>query len=162
MKLWKAALVLAGVLAVASCSTPKMATADEQLARGEYFNAAATYRKVYNRLKKRSDRQMRGEAAFKMAGCYEKLNMASRAAAAYRSAARYDYPDSSLYLGLGRTLQAEGRYKEAIEANADYLKYRPEDPQGYGRPEDQVFGETRHRTQLSPRRFLADVRARGV
>ncbi len=128
MKLWKAALVLAGVLAVASCSTPKMATADEQLARGEYFNAAATYRKVYNRLKKRSDRQMRGEAAFKMAGCYEKLNMASRAAAAYRSAARYDYPDSSLYLGLGRTLQAEGRYKEAIEAYADYLKYRPEDP----------------------------------
>lgn len=127
MRLWKAALVLAGAVAAGACSSPKMATADDQLARGEYFNAAATYRKVYNSLKKRSDRQMRGEAAFKMAGCYEKLNMASRAAAAYRSAARYSYPDSTLYLGLGRTLQAEGRYKEALEAYTDYLKYRPDD-----------------------------------
>lgn len=128
MRLWKAVMILAAAISAGACSTPKMATGDAQLARGEYFDAATTYRKVYNNLKKRSEKQLRGEAAFKMAGCYEKLNMASRAAAAYRSAARYDYPDSSLYLGLGRALQAEGRYKEALEAYAGYLDYRPGDP----------------------------------
>lgn len=121
-------MTLAVALAAVACSAPRLATADEQLARGEYFDAAATYRKVYNKLKKRSDRPVRGEVAFKMAGCYERLNMASRAAAAYRNAARYGYPDSALYLGLGRSLQADGRYKEALEAYADYLDYRPGDP----------------------------------
>ncbi len=38
-------------LTLAGCKTPKLATANEQFARGEYFDASKTYRAVYNKLK---------------------------------------------------------------------------------------------------------------
>lgn len=38
---------------LASCGGAKLSVADEQMARGEYFEAAKTYRKVYNKLKKK-------------------------------------------------------------------------------------------------------------
>ena len=41
------------------CRTPKLAEADEQYDRGEYYNASKTYRKVYNSLKKREERPAR-------------------------------------------------------------------------------------------------------
>ena len=45
--------ILLGVAIFASCGTAKLSVANEQYARGEYFDAAQTYRKVYNKLRKR-------------------------------------------------------------------------------------------------------------
>ena len=84
-------------LTLAGCKTPKLATANEQFARGEYFDASKTYRAVYNKLNPREDRELRGEVAFQLATCYRKLNMAARASAAYQNALRYEYPDSMAY-----------------------------------------------------------------
>lgn len=53
-------------LMLMSCGGAKLATANEQMERGEYFDASKTYRKVYNKLTKREDRPLRGEIAFKM------------------------------------------------------------------------------------------------
>ena len=53
--------------ALTSCGGAKLAKADEQMARGEYFDASKTYRKIYNKLTKREERPLRGEVAFKMA-----------------------------------------------------------------------------------------------
>jgi len=101
--------------------------ADEQMARGEYYDASRTYRKVYNRLKKKSERPLRGEVAFKMGRCYSRLAMNARASAAYRNALRYNYPDSSTLLYLGRSLHAEGKYALAVDAYSQYLLLSPAD-----------------------------------
>lgn len=116
-------------LVFSSCGGAKMSVADEQMARGEYFEASKTYRKVYNKLTKREERPTRGEAAFKMAECYRKLNMSSRASAAYQNAIRYGYPDSTASLYLGQSLQAEGKYAPAIKAYENYLVLAPNSQQ---------------------------------
>lgn len=116
-------------LVFSSCGGAKMSVADEQMARGEYFEASKTYRKVYNKLTKREERPTRGEAAFKMAECYRKLNMSSRASAAYQNAIRYGYPDSTASLYLGQSLQAEGKYAPAIKAYENYLVLSPNSQQ---------------------------------
>lgn len=115
-------IILAG-----GCKGPKLATANEQMERGEYYDAAATYKKLYNKLTKREERPLRGEIAYKMATCYRKLNMFARASAAYQNAIRYEYPDSNAYYWLGRSLQAEGKYAPAIEAYTKYADWKPDD-----------------------------------
>lgn len=105
----------------------KLSTADEQMYRGEYFDASKTYRKIYNKLTKKEERALRGEVAFKMAECHRRLNQYARAAAAYQNAARYGYPDSTLYLYLGQMLAADGKYQPAAKAFTEYLTWKPND-----------------------------------
>ena len=118
---------VAMLLCIGGCRGAKLSEADEQMWRGEYYDAARTYRKVYNRLTKREERPLRGEVAYKMATCYRKLNMAARASAAYQNALRYEYPDSMAWYWLGRSLQAEGKYAAALDAYGTFLEYAPGD-----------------------------------
>ncbi len=119
-------LTLSGVL-FCGCKTPKLSEANEQYERGEYFNAAKTYRAVYNKLSPKEDRELRGEVAYKLATCYRRINQAPRASAAYQNAIRYEYPDSMAYYYLGRSLQAEGKYQPAIDAYTTFLEWNPDD-----------------------------------
>lgn len=111
---------------IGGCRSAKLSDADDALERGEYFDAQAIYRKVYNKMTKKEERPARGEVAFKMGKCYEKLSMAVNASKAFQNALRYEYPDSTLFLHLGRALQGEGKYKQAIEAYEKYLSFVPE------------------------------------
>lgn len=111
-----------------SCGGAKLSTANEQMARGEYYDAARTYRKIYNKLTKKEERAKRGEVAFLMAQCHERLRQFQRAAAAYQNAIRYEYPDTSAYLGLAQALHSSGQYAQAVKAYEDYLAMRPDDP----------------------------------
>lgn len=113
------------MLTVASCGGAKLSVADEQMARGEYFDASKTYRKVYNKLTNREDRPLRGEVAFKMANAYSRLRQTARAAGAYQNAINFGYPDSMAYLYLGQALQAEGKYQQAIDAYRKFLEKVP-------------------------------------
>lgn len=113
--------------ALTACHGAKMSTADEQYKRGEYYDASVTYKKVYNKLKKKEDRPVRGEAAFKMGRCYRQLNMSARAAAAFQNALRYEYPDSTANLYMAQALHADGRYAQAIKSYEKYLEYCPND-----------------------------------
>ncbi len=115
-------LLLTGI---GGCKSAKLSDADDALERGEYFDAQVIYRKVYNKMTKKEERPARGEVAFKMGKCYEKLNMAVNASKAFQNALRYEYPDSTLFLHLGRALQGEGKYKQAIEAYEKYLSFAP-------------------------------------
>lgn len=110
---------------VSSCGGAKLSVADEQMARGEYYDASKTYRKVYNKLTKREQRPQRGEVAFKMAECYRKMSMSARASAAYQNAIRYGYPDSTAQLHLAQMLHAEGKYSAAIKAYEEFLSRCP-------------------------------------
>lgn len=109
------------------CKSAKLSTANEQLERGEFFDAAKTYRKVYGKLTKREDRPLRGEVAYRLGTCYRRLNQAPQAAAAYQNAIRYEYPDSMAWYYLGRSLQADGQYVQALDAYMNFLRLSPDD-----------------------------------
>ena len=123
-----AAMAVVGAMAaaVAGCGGAKLSTANEQLARGEYSDAAKTYRKIYNKLTKKEERPLRGEVAAKMAECHRRLSQFQRAAAAYQNAIRYEWPDTMAYLRLAEMLHASGQYGQAVKAYEEYLSMRPE------------------------------------
>lgn len=132
------------VLTVMSCSTVKMSDADAAMQRGEYFDAAKTYRKIYNKLNPRRQRTERGEVAFKMGECYRMIGQDARAEVAYRNALRYGYPDSTAMLYLAQSQHGEGKYAQAVESYEQYLRFRP--------------GDTRAVTGLSGARKAAELR----
>ena len=118
------ALLIMAVGLIQGCRGAKLSVADEQMARGEYFDASRTYRKVYNKTA-RENRMLRAEIAFKMAECHYKLAQSARAAAAYQNAIRYGYPDSTAQLRLAQSLHADGKYAAAIKAYDDFLTIAP-------------------------------------
>ena len=113
------------MLVLQGCRGAKLSEADAQYARGEYFDASNTYRKIYNKLTKREERPLRGEVAFKMGECYRRLNMSARAAAAYQNAIRYQYPDSMAIFYMAQAQQAEGKYAQAIKNYEELLAVKP-------------------------------------
>lgn len=109
------------------CRTPKLSEADAQFQRGEYYDASVTYKKVYNKLRKKEERPQRGEVAFKMGRCYRLLNMSARASAAFQNALRYEYPDSTTHFMLAQALHADGKYAAALRSYDKYLEFCPDD-----------------------------------
>lgn len=111
----------------AGCRTPKLSEADAQFQRGEYYDASVTYKKVYNKLRKKEERPQRGEVAFKMGRYYRLLNMSARASAAFQNALRYEYPDSTTHFMLAQALHADGKYAAALRSYDKYLEFCPDD-----------------------------------
>ena len=111
--------------ALTGCGGAKLSVADEQMERGEYYDAANTYRKVYNKMKKQEERPTRGVIAFKMGECYRRINMSARASAAYQNAIRYEYPDSMSYLYLAQSQHKEGKYAAALKNYDKFLDLVP-------------------------------------
>ena len=66
---------------------------DKFYSMGEYFDAAAQYKKAYAQTPAK-ERKERGKRALKMAECYRRINYAQRAIAAYNNAIRYKQADS--------------------------------------------------------------------
>ncbi len=113
-------------LSLSSCKGPKLKDADEAYDRGEYFDAAAIYRKLYNYYNHKEDAWLRGELAFQLGMCHMKLNQGSRATAAFQNAIRYDYEDTTVLLRLGQAQQMEGQYTAAINSYNEYLDIAPD------------------------------------
>lgn len=107
-----------------SCKSVKLSDAEEKQRIGEYFEAAAIYRKVYTKTPP-AKRDLRGYIAFRMAECNRLINNTPRATSAYMNALRYKYPDSIVNLRLGQMYQKSGRYGEAIKYYNDYLLAEP-------------------------------------
>lgn len=121
-------LVMASVaLSLSSCKGPKLKDADEAYDRGEYFDAATIYRKLYNRYNRKEDAWLRGELAFQLGMCHLKLNQGNRASAAFQNAIRYEYGDSTTLLRLAQAQQREGQYSLAIKNYNEYLDMFPDD-----------------------------------
>ena len=121
-------LVLASVMmSLASCKGPQLKQADEAYDRGEYFDAAVIYRKLYNHYNRKEDAWLRGELAYQLGMCHLKLNQGNRAAAAFQNAIRYEYDDSTTLLRLAQAQQREGLYAAAINSYNAYLDMFPDD-----------------------------------
>ena len=120
-------LMASMVISLASCKGPKLKDADEAYDRGEYFDAATIYRKLYNYYNRKEDAWLRGELAFQLGMCHLKLNQGNRAVAAFQNAIRYEYEDSTTLLRLAQSQQREGQYAAAIKTYNEYLDMFPDD-----------------------------------
>ena len=127
MRFFQGALVIFVIISLWGCHPAKLSTADAQAKRGEYFAAAETYRKVYNKTSATKERALRGRIAYSLGTCYRILSSSTRAAAAYQNAIRYNYSDSTAYLYLATELQKQGKYSEAIKNYESYLALSPDD-----------------------------------
>ncbi|MCQ2197083.1 MAG: OmpA family protein [Bacteroidaceae bacterium] len=85
---------------------------DAFYAIGEYFDAAAEYKKAYTRTPSK-EKEKRGERAWKMAECYRRINYTAKAMAAYQNAIRYKYQDSMKVFYLAQMQHKTGDYKNA-------------------------------------------------
>ena len=119
--------ILAGTFVLTACGGPKLSDAKAQYDRGEYFDAAKTYRKIYNKLTKKEERKQRGEVAYQLGLCHSHLRQNARAAAAFQNAIRYGWEDSTVYLQLARELHADGKYAQAVTAYETCLQWKPGD-----------------------------------
>lgn len=122
----KILMMLVASVGLSACGGAKLSVANEQMERGEFYDASRTYRKIYNKLTKREERLQRGEVALKMAECYRRLGQDARASAAYQNAIRYGAADSMATLRLAQSLHAEGKYGPAINAYKEFLSLAPD------------------------------------
>ncbi|RHU29312.1 MULTISPECIES: OmpA family protein [Parabacteroides] len=118
-------LLFLTALLLFSCKSAKLSDAEEKQRIGEYFEAAAIYRKVYTKTSPQK-RDLRGYIAYRMAECNRLINNTPRATSAYMNALRYEYPDSIVSLRLGQMYQKTGKYTDAIRYYNDFLQRNPE------------------------------------
>ena len=88
---------------------------DKFFALGEYYDAAAQYKKAYAQTPTK-ERRLRGQRALKMADCYRRINNTQRAVAAYNNAVRYKQQDSVTAFFQGQLLMKNGDYRGAAKA----------------------------------------------
>ena len=97
---------------------------DRFYALGEYFDAAAEYKRAYMRTPVK-EKAKRAERAYKAADCYRRINATAKALGSYQSAVRYHYPDSIVYFYLAQMQHRNGDYKKAEENYRRFLDYDP-------------------------------------
>lgn len=102
--------MLVSLLLVGCGADQAMKKGDKYYALGEYYDAAAQYKRAYAQTSVK-ERKLRGERALKMADCYRRINYTQRAIAAYRNALRYGQQDSMTQLYLGQQLLKNASYK---------------------------------------------------
>lgn len=117
--------LLLAALVLFSCKSAKLSDAEEKHRIGEYYEAAAIYRKIYTKTKPQN-RDLRGYIAFRMAECNRIINNTPRASSAYMNAIRYNYPDSIAILRLAQMLHKTGKYGDAIKHYEAFLKLNPQ------------------------------------
>ncbi|GHV58224.1 cell envelope biogenesis protein OmpA [Bacteroidia bacterium] len=108
-----------------SCKSAKLSDAVERQERGEYYDAAQIYRKVYNKTPSKKN-HLRGSIAFHLAECYREMNSPARALSGYINAIRYHYEDSTAFLRQAQMLQQLGRYAEAVKVYKAFLEIAPD------------------------------------
>ena len=104
--------------------------AEKFYALGEYYDAAAQYKKAYAQTPPK-EKEKRGELSAKMATCYRRTNATSKAIAAYNNVIRYKKADSLTHLYLAQQLMKNGSYKDAaknFQAAIDTLTKVNENP----------------------------------
>lgn len=111
-----------------ACSVDQtLRKADKLWQIGEYADAAATYRKVYQQLPPK-EKVRKGAVSLQMARCYNRLNATPRSLAAYQTGLRYGQPTLHDRLTFARLLLKAGQYQNAARAFEALRDSLPNDP----------------------------------
>lgn len=116
------------LLLAAGCSTARLSTGIQQYEKGEYYEATQTLKRVYRKTDARDQREQKGQCAWYMGLCYEKLMIPAQAASAFLNAQRFGYDDGSLLLRLAQAQHRQGRYRDALKSYQAYLDIVATDP----------------------------------
>ena len=108
-------IVLAAVLLAGCGAESAIRKGDKFYALGEYYDAAAQYKKAYAQTPAKN-RELRGQRALKMADCYRRINNTQRAIAAYNNTLRFKQGDSLTQYFMGQLMMKNGEYKAAEKA----------------------------------------------
>ena len=104
---------IVATLLLAGCGADQaMKKGDKFYAVGEYYDAAAQYRKAYTQTPNK-ERELKGQRAMKLADCYRRILLTNKAITAYNNAVRYKQDDSLTHFYLGQLHLKNGNYKEA-------------------------------------------------
>ena len=104
---------IVATLLLAGCGADQaMKKGDKFYAVGEYYDAAAQYRKAYTQTPSK-ERELKGQRAMKLAECYRRILLTNKAITAYNNAVRYKQDDSLTHFYLGQLHLKNGNYKEA-------------------------------------------------
>lgn len=122
--MWSIAICL---FCLVACQTAKFSTALEEFERGEYHRAAQTLKRVYRKTNPKTEREKRGEVAWYMGLCNEKLMIPAQAVANYQNAIRYEYQEPTLLLRLAKMQHKTGKYADAVKSYDAYLEQVPDD-----------------------------------
>ena len=106
--------VLCSVLLISCGADQAVKKGEKFYAIGEYYNAAAQYKKAYSQIPTK-EKEKRGQLSRKMAECYRKTNSTTKAITAYKNIIRYKQADSLTHLLLAQQLMKSGNYKEAAK-----------------------------------------------
>lgn len=118
-------LLMLSMLLMACGADRALKQGDQLYATGDYFDAAAHYRKAYSQTSPK-ERTQRGQIALRQAECYRRINYTARAITAYRNALRYKQGDSATRMALGQQLLKVGQYKEAAKVMTEMLDSCPQ------------------------------------
>ena len=105
-------IVIVSVLLTGCGADQAVKKADKFYAIGEYYDAAAQYKKAYSATPSK-EKEKRGKLSQKMAECYRRINNTNKAITAYKNVIRYKQADSLTHLRLAQQLMKSGNYKEA-------------------------------------------------
>ena len=106
-------LIMIAVLVLSACGADTaMKNGDKFFALGEYYDAAACYKKAYSQTKAK-EKPLRGQRALKMADCYRRINYTQKAIAAYNNVVRYKQADTTALFHLAQLQLKNGSYKDA-------------------------------------------------
>ena len=104
--------VVAAVLLTGCGADQAVKKAEKFYAVGEYYGAAAQYKKAYSATPSK-EKEKRGRLSLKMAECYRRINNTNKAISAYKNVIRYKQADSVTHLRMAQHLMKSGNYKEA-------------------------------------------------
>lgn len=129
MPVRKSATILAALTALVMCGCGaeyQLRKADHSYALGEYFEAAALYKKAYAATPVK-EKAKRAERAFMLGESYRHIDYFPRALAAYQNAVRYKCKDSTAIRHLADMQLASGKYKDAAKNYEAFLELCPGD-----------------------------------
>ena len=107
-------IVIATIILTGCGADKAFKKAETFYALGEYYDAAAQYKKAYAQTPPK-EKPRRGELSAKMATCYRRINATSKAIAAYNNVIRYKKADSLTHFYLAQQLMKNGSYKDAAK-----------------------------------------------
>ena len=105
-----------------SCKSAKLSDAVAREERGEYYEAAEVYKRVYSKTSYSKKKILKGSIAYHMGNCYRRANNSQKAQTGYQNSIRFGYADSAAIFYYALMLQRNGNYPAAIKQYNAYLK----------------------------------------